>query len=259
MEFRIYQIDAFANKVFSGNPAAVVPLDEWPDDILMQNIAQENNLAETAFFVNEQDVYHIRWFTPTKEVELCGHATLASAYVIFNYHDTGSDKIKFSSKSGPLFVNKEDKRIVLDFPAIPPKACDMPDLIIEALGTKPASVMSCNNYFVIYESEEQVAAIQPDFTLLKKLDLQGVIVTAPAIDVDFISRYFAPKYGIPEDPVTGSAHCTLTPYWAKRLNKTHLTALQISGRGGELFCEDAKDRVKISGNAVEYLHGTIAI
>lgn len=259
MKLKIYQIDAFTSKVFSGNPAAVIPLDDWIDDNIMQNIAQENNLAETAFFIREEDGYYIRWFTPSSEIDLCGHATLASAFVIFNYVNTNADKINFSSKSGPLFVSKQNEKIILDFPSVPPNVCEIPDLLFKALGTKPALVMSCNNYFIVYDSEDEIATIQPDFDLLMKLDLQGVIVTAPGKDVDFISRYFAPKVGIPEDPVTGSAHCTLTPYWSKRLNKSQLTAKQISRRGGELFCEDAKDRIKISGRAVEYLQGTIVI
>jgi len=259
MKIKIYQIDAFANKIFSGNPAAVCPLDEWIDETLMQNIAQENNLAETAFFVKLGDVYQIRWFTPVKEVELCGHATLASAYVIFKYLEQKADIIKLTSKSGPLFVTSESEKIALDFPSIPPVLCDIPEYFVQALGARPESIMSCNNYFAIFESEDQVAAIVPDFSMLFKLDLQGVIITAPGENADFVSRYFAPKYGIPEDPVTGSAHCTLIPYWANRLNKTQLTARQISKRGGELFCEGLGDRVKIAGCAVEYLSGFIEV
>ena len=259
MELKIYQIDAFTKKIFSGNPAAVVPLTEWIDDKTMQNIALENNLAETAFFVNKAGTYHIRWFTPTKEVSLCGHATLASAYVIFNHLDTESSAIKFLSKSGLLFVHKENEKITMDFPSVPPGACETPDLIFEALGTDPAIVMSCNNYFVIYNSEEKVTNIQPNFDLLMKLNLQGVIVTAPGKDVDFISRYFAPKFGIPEDPVTGSSHTSLTPYWSKILGKERLTARQLSARGGELICEHKGQRVEISGHAVTYMKGKIRI
>ncbi|MEJ2543519.1 MAG: PhzF family phenazine biosynthesis protein [Calditrichaceae bacterium] len=207
MKIKIFQIDAFTSKVFAGNPAAVCPLDRWIDESRMQKIAQENNLAETAFFIKKGDEYQIRWFTPTKEVDLCGHATLASAFVIFKHLDQDIDNIKFSSESGPLYVNQDNEKIVLNFPSIPPVDCKMPEHIIEALGIKPKKIMSCNNYFAVFNSAEQVGAINPDFLLLSKLDLQGVIVTARGKDVDFVSRYFAPKYGIPEDPVTGSACC----------------------------------------------------
>ncbi|MBN1406483.1 MAG: PhzF family phenazine biosynthesis protein [Calditrichaceae bacterium] len=255
----MYQIDAFTDKVFTGNPAAVCPLDEWLDDEMMQHIAQENNLAETAFFVRNKDEYQIRWFTPTKEVDLCGHATLASAYVIFKHLDKTIDTIKFTSTSGPLYVNQENGKIALDFPSIPPVDCKMPAYLTQALGSEPDNIMSCNNYLAVFASEKQIADISPDFSLLCKLDLQGVIITAPGKNEDFVSRYFAPKYGIPEDPVTGSAHCTLIPYWAERLNKTHLTAKQISRRSGKLFCTDLGDRVKIAGYAVEYLSGNIEV
>ena len=259
MKIKMYQVDAFTNKVFTGNPAAVCPLDAWIDDVLMQNIARENNLAETAFFVKQNDGYHIRWFTPTREVDLCGHATLASAFVIFRYFEQGLETIKFLSQSGPLYVNNEEDRIALNFPSLPAVDCPMPEYLSEALGTAPDRIMSCNNYFAVFKSEEQVAAVNPDFSLLSRLDLQGVIITAPGINVDFVSRYFAPKYGIPEDPVTGSAHCTLIPYWAERLQKSEMTARQISRRGGELFCKNLGDRVKIAGYAVEYLTGYIEV
>ena len=259
MKIKIYQIDAFSDRVFAGNPAAVCPLDQWIDDEVMQHIAQENNLAETAFFVKEPDGYRIRWFTPTKEVDLCGHATLASAYVIFRHLDHGTDKIKFSSESGPLYVSKESDMIALNFPSLPPVDCQMPEYLIDALRTEPERIMSCNNYFAVFTSEDQIAEINPDFSLLSKLDLQGVIITSPGKNTDFVSRYFAPKYGIPEDPVTGSAHCNLIPYWSNRLNRAELTARQISRRGGELFCRDLGDRVNIAGYAVEYLSGYIEI
>lgn len=259
MKIKMYQVDAFTNKVFKGNPAAVCPLDDWIDEVLMQNIACENNLAETAFFVKEDNSYQIRWFTPTKEVDLCGHATLASAFVIFRYLERGLDTIKFSSDSGPLYVNKEADRMALDFPSLPAVDCQMPEYLSEALGAKPDRIMSCNNYFAVFKSEDQINVVNPDFSLLCKLDLQGVIITAPGKDVDFVSRYFAPKYGIPEDPVTGSAHCTLIPYWAERLQKSEMTARQISRRGGELFCKNLGDRVKIAGYAVEYFAGYIDV
>jgi len=259
MKTDIYQIDAFSAEVFSGNPAAVCPLEQWMDEDIMQNIARENNLAETAFFVRDESDYKIRWFTPTTEVDLCGHATLASAYVIFNYIEPSINNIAFTSASGPLFVKRTDDLIVLDFPAIPAQKCDCPDILGKALGAEPREVLCCTNYLVVFDSEKQIREIQPDFNMLMKLNLQGVIITAPGDKADFVSRYFAPKYGIPEDPVTGSAHSTLTPYWAQKLNKNKLAAKQISSRGGNLFCENLGERVQIGGHAAEYLRGTINI
>jgi PhzF family phenazine biosynthesis protein len=253
----IYQVDAFTSQVFSGNPAAVCPLEEWLQDDVMQAIAAENNLSETAFFVKEDDRYRIRWFTPVDEVDLCGHATLATAYVIFEYLDKKVDEIHFVSKSGPLSVRKKDGLITLDFPSKPPVGCSAPAELIRGLGSKPQEILCADDYFVLYASEDDIKAITPDMEVLKRLELRGVIVTAPGKSVDFVSRFFAPRLGVDEDPVTGSAHCTLIPYWSKRLNKNRLNARQLSSRGGELHCEDRGDRVLISGRAIEYMKGEI--
>jgi PhzF family phenazine biosynthesis protein len=259
MKIPLYQIDAFTSEVFSGNPAAVCPLENWLDDSLMQAIAMENNLSETAFFVPLQENYHIRWFTPVAEVDLCGHATLASAYSIFTYLDRSKNEVTFHSRSGPLSVSKQGDLLAMDFPSQPPSPCDPSPLLVEALGTKPVEVLSSEDYFVVLRSEKEIRNLQPDMGLLGKVDLRGVIVTANGMHVDFVSRFFAPKYGVNEDPVTGSAHCALIPYWSKRLGKNDLEALQVSKRGGELFCRDKGDRVAIAGRAVSYMEGVIAI
>jgi PhzF family phenazine biosynthesis protein len=259
MEIEIYQIDAFASKVFSGNPAAVCPLDAWIDDAIMQSIAQENNLSETAFFVHSGDEYQIRWFTPVAEVALCGHATLASAYVFFTHIDPSCQRVTFNSASGPLHVDKEAGRLCMNFPSQPPSACQAPEELIAGLGKAPSGVLSCEDYFVVFETEEDIRDLRVRMDLLKNLDLRGVIVTAPGRTVDFVSRFFAPALGIDEDPVTGSAHSALTPYWAERLNKKELSAHQLSARGGELFCKDLGERVEIAGTAVQYLHGIIVL
>jgi len=259
MEIPIYQIDAFAGKVFSGNPAAVCPLDAWLDDTTLQSIAQENNLSETAFFVKNNDGYQIRWFTPAAEVDLCGHATLASAFVILTHMDPSCVFVTFESKSGPLSVEKKADRLCMNFPSQPPYPCPAPGDLIAGLGKPPSFVLKSEDYFAVYETGADIRGLKPRMDLLKNLDLRGVIVTAPGTDVDFVSRFFAPALGIDEDPVTGSAHSELTPYWAKRLNKKELIARQISARGGELFCADLGDRVEISGTAVQYMHGTIII
>lgn len=259
MQLSFYQIDTFTEKVFSGNPAAVCPLDYWLDDELLQAIALENNLSETAFFVPSRKGYHIRWFTPATEVNLCGHATLASAYVIFNYLSPQSTQIKFSSASGPLIVSRENDRIILDFPANPPKACEPPSFLSEALGIEPSEVWWCDDYLVVLDSEEAIRKVKPDFPLIRKLDGQGVIVTARGGEVDFVSRYFAPKVGIDEDPVTGAIHCALIPFWSERLRKNELIARQLSQRGGELYCTCQGERVLIGGYAAEYLQGKIIL
>jgi len=259
MDIPLYQVDAFASSVFSGNPAAVCPLREWIPESLMQSIAQENNLSETAFLVPEGDAYRIRWFTPEAEVDLCGHATLASAYVIFDFLDPGRTQVSFQSRSGLLQVSRERDLLVMDFPSQPPHACEVPAELLTALGTEPQTVLCSEDYFVVFSGEEEVSGLKPDMNELKKLDLRGVIVTAPGRDVDFVSRFFAPGIGIPEDPVTGSAHCALVPYWAKRLRKKELRARQVSRRGGELFCRDLDGRVGIAGRAVLYMTGTIHV
>ncbi len=259
MELPLFQIDAFANKPFEGNPAAVCPLDTWLPDDVMQAVAEENNLSETAFFVPKGDRFHIRWFTPVKEVDLCGHATLAAAYVVFNFLDCCSDVIEFESKSGVLCLKRENELIVMDFPSLPPVSCDIPQEILKFFGKLPREVLKSDDYLFVFNDEKDVISLTPDIEYLKKLDLRGVIVTAESVDYDFVSRFFAPKFGISEDPVTGSAHCTLAPYWAERLKKRRLTARQVSARGGDLRCEVRGERVLISGKAVVYLKGTIII
>jgi PhzF family phenazine biosynthesis protein len=259
MKIPIYQIDAFANRVFAGNPAAVCPLEEWIKESLLQAIAQENNLSETAFFVPEEDGYHIRWFTPVAEVDLCGHATLASAFVIFSYFDTSSSKITFRSRSGRLTVVREKGLLSMDFPSQPPVACKTPRELLDGLGRKPLEVSCSEDYLAVFSGEDEIVGLDPDMGTLKKLDFRGVIVTAKGKKVDFVSRFFAPKLGVDEDPVTGSAHCALTPYWANKLNKQDLHAHQLSKRGGELFCSDCGDRVVISGRAVRFMEGSITI
>jgi PhzF family phenazine biosynthesis protein len=259
MKILIYQVDAFASRVFEGNPAAVCPLEEWLDDEVMQAIAQENNLSETAFFVPHEKGFDIRWFTPAAEVDLCGHATLASAFVVFTAIEPGRSEVTFASRSGPLSVSSNGDLLTLDFPAQPPAPCAAPSELAAGLGKDPAEVLACEDYFAVYASQEDIVGMRPDMSVLEKVDLRGVIVTAPGDEVDFVSRFFAPRYGIDEDPVTGSAHCALTPYWAQRLGKSKLHAYQLSRRGGELFCEDRGDRVMISGRAVLYLQGFITI
>jgi PhzF family phenazine biosynthesis protein len=257
MNIPLYQIDAFTSKVFAGNPAAVCPLEMWPDDSLLQAIAAENNLSETAFFVADDDHYALRWFTPTIEVDLCGHATLASAFVIFTELDTSRESVAFETQSGRLMVRRADGQLALDFPSRAPEPHTAPDALLRGLGKPPREVLAARDYMVVYDSEDEVRALQPNMDLLATLDRQGVIATAAGARSDFVSRYFAPAAGIPEDPVTGSSHCTLTPYWSRRLSRPRLHALQVSPRGGELFCEDRGDRVIIAGQAVNYLQGLI--
>jgi PhzF family phenazine biosynthesis protein len=257
MKISIFQVDAFTNQAFSGNPAAVCPLDYWLTDENMQAIAGENNLSETAFIVNRGDYYQIRWFTPQTEVDLCGHATLASAWVIMNKIQPDVDQIKFGSRGGELKVRRDGEYFLMDFPVHPPKECVVPNDLIKALGQNPVKVMASNYYLAIYDSEEEVRKLKPYMALLKELDRIGVIITAPGESVDFVSRFFAPAVGIPEDPVTGSAHCTLIPYWAEMLNKTSLTAKQVSCRGGDLICEYKDDRVIIGGQARLFMEGRI--
>ncbi|GAB4193109.1 MAG: PhzF family phenazine biosynthesis protein [Roseiflexaceae bacterium] len=259
MDITLYQIDAFTDRVFGGNPAAICPLDAWLDDALLQRIAAENNLSETAFFVHEGDGFRLRWFTPAIEVDLCGHATLASAFVIFSELGYAADTIRFHSHSGLLTVRREGGLLVMDFPSRPPEPAEVDPNVLPGLGAQPAELLAARDYFAVYATEAEVRALRPDMVLLGRIDRQGVIATAPGDEVDFVSRYFAPAAGVPEDPVTGSAHCTLIPYWSRRLGKTQLHARQISQRGGELFCTDQGDRVAIAGTAVKYLTGTIAI
>lgn len=253
MELRIYQLDAFASAPFKGNPAAVVPLERWLPDETMQSIASENNLSETAFYVRNGNRYHIRWFTPAVEVDLCGHATLASAAVI------GDSRVVFDCRSGEIAVTRDGARYTLDFPSLSPSSAEAPSRLFEALGATPSTVLKAIYYLCVFDTEDQVRNLSPNMAWLAAVDSSGVIVTAPGRDCDFVSRMFAPAKGIPEDPATGSAHCTLTPYWSQRLNKKQLFGRQISQRGGELWCEDRGDRVSIGGHVVKYLEGTISV
>lgn len=260
-KIKIYQIDAFSDKKFHGNPAAVCVLDEWLTEDLMQNIAAENNLAETAFVVKKNDDYEIRWFTPAVEVDLCGHATLASAHVLFNYYMHPTKQIVFQSrKRGQLSVDKQNDSLTLNFPADTTKKVDLPEGMIKALGKTPnETYQGLTDYLLIYSNQEEIEKLTPDFSMLVKVDARGIIVSAPGKITDFVSRFFAPRVGINEDPVTGSAHTTLTPFWSKRLGKKILTARQLSKRQGDLICEFHDDRVKISGKAVTYLIGEIEV
>ena len=250
MKIKQYQVDAFATRAFEGNPAAVCALEGWLDDGLLQAIAEENNLSETAFFVPSEKGFGLRWFTPVKEVDLCGHATLATAHVIFEKLGYAQPVITFETRSGDLFVKKKGPLLEMDFPACPPTRCALPDLLAEGLGQRPLEVWAADDYLAVFDSEATVRAITPNQVLLSQLDLRCVVITAPGTAVDFVSRVFGPKFGIPEDPVTGSAHCALVPYWAKRLGKNVLTARQVSRRGGNIGCELNADRVMLSGSAV---------
>lgn len=260
MKLTLYQIDAFAEEVFSGNPAAVCVLDTWLEDKTMQRIAMENNLAETAFLVKNANIYKIRWFTPEIEVDLCGHATLASAYVLFRFFENGFSQLEFfSPRSGILKVQKtDDGYLTLDFPADETAFVDELDAITKSIGIAPLkTIKGKTDYLLIYSSQKEIEQISPNFHLLDQLGCRGVIVSSPGDEVDFVSRFFAPQCGIPEDPVTGSAHTTLTPYWAKVLGKEKMTAKQLSPRGGDLICRNLGARVKISGKAVLYMIGEI--
>jgi len=259
MQLTFHQVDAFSDRAFGGNPAMVYKLDAWLADDLMQKIAAEHNLAETAFLVREGQQWHIRWFTPTTEVPLCGHATLASAYVLFEiYHET-VQQLDFICKSGPLSVTREADRLWLDFPARMPGEVGASLAVQTALGVEAVDVLGFNELFVVLESEQAVLDCRPDMAALAKLPWPGAIVTAPGSRHDFVSRYFAPAIGINEDPVTGSTHCSLIPYWSKRLGKLGLTAYQCSARGGTLFCRLEGERVKIGGHATLVASGTLSL
>ena len=259
MELLLYQVDAFASKLFEGNPAAVCPLETWLPEEIMQSIAAENNLSETAFFVPDDNGYHIRWFTPTSEVDLCGHATLASAYILFNILGHKKEKIVFKSKSGPLTVMKDNDQLIMDFPAQPPVICETPKEIVDAFGRAPIECLRSEDFIVVFEREIDIESAKPDLEQLRNIDLRGVIITARSIRYDFVARFFAPKYGIPEDPVTGSAYTQLAPYWANQLGFKRFSVKQLSSRSGELTCEIIDDRVLISGKAILYLEGRIKI
>ena len=259
MELKLYQVDAFAERVFEGNPAAVVPLEAWLPDELLQAIALENNLSETAFFVAEGAGYRLRWFTPEAEVDLCGHATLASAHVLFEHLAYPGAEIHFETRSGRLTVSRSNGGIRMDFPAIIPEPMEMLPAIVEGLGARPARLLGAPDYVAVFDSEAQVRTLEPDFAILKTLDRRGVLATAPGDEVDFVSRCFFPKLKVDEDPVTGSAHCKMVPYWAERLGRKALIARQLSKRGGTVRCELADDRVLLAGRAVDYLIGRINI
>lgn len=258
MKIPFYQIDAFTGSVFFGNPAGVCLLDKWLPDNILQSIAAENNLSETAYIIKDGNRYGLRWFSPKMEVDLCGHATLASAFVLFQYIIPAENSVSFNTQSGLLTVTRQNNLLAMDFPTRHPEPRHTPEILIKALGCTPKETyFSVRDCMAVFESEDQVRQLQPDMELLCKLDAIGIIATAPGALSDFVSRFFAPKAGVPEDPVTGSAHCTLAPYWSDRLKKKTLHALQISKRGGELFCQNLGDRTQIAGKAVTYLQGTI--
>lgn len=259
MKLKQYQVDAFTDKVFGGNPAAVVPLASWPDDLLLQAIAEENNLSETAFFMAVEEGFQLRWFTPVAEVDLCGHATLASAHVLFELLDYSEPVITFETRSGRLLVEHDGGRLRMSFPACPPVPQEIPEALTRGLGRRPLEVLAADDYMAVFDSEATVRALAPDQTVLGRLDRRGVIVTAPGMEVDFVSRFFAPQFGIAEDPVTGSAHCELAPYWAERLGKNVLTARQVSKRGGDIVCEVEAERVFLTGSAVTFMEAEITV
>lgn len=259
MRIPIYQIDAFTNELFRGNPAAVCPLEEWIDDHLMQKIAKENNLSETAFFIKKGDLYELRWFTPEFEIDLCGHATLAAAYVIFEYLEKELNEISFNTKSGILKVIKKNTLLSMVFPSREGIKHDITKELVEALGKKPLELYKSRDYMAVYEREEDIINLNPDMDKLEKINIFGIIVTSKGNKTDFVSRYFIPSSVICEDPVTGSSHCTLIPYWKKVLNKDKFVARQLSDRSGILYCRDLEERVEISGEATFYLEGYINI
>lgn len=257
--FPLYQIDAFADRPFAGNPAAVMPLERWLPDAVMQAIAAENNLSETAFLVREGSGYRIRWFMPVGEIDLCGHATLASAFVVLTELEPGKDRVEFASMSGPLAVTRQGDTFHLDFPTRPPQPVPCPAGLAEALGVPVKETWLTRDLFALLEDEATVRNLKPDLEALSRLEPTSFVVTAKGTDCDFVSRCFAPREGIPEDPVTGSVHCVLIPYWAERLGRTQLFARQLSKRGGELYCELQGDRVQIAGKAVKVLEGAFLL
>jgi len=260
MKIPYFHIDAFTTKAGHGNPAGVCILENWIDDKIMQTIASENNLSETAFLLQNGSSYEIRWFTPISEINLCGHATLASGFAIFNYISPELSEISFKSHlSGELSITKNNGLYFLDFPSLPATICKTPSDIIKAFGIVPMETLKADDYLVVFENENQISSLNPKFELLNQIDGRGVIVTAKGTKSDFVSRFFCPKYGINEDPVTGSSHCTLIPYWHEKLQKNRMHAFQLSPRGGELLCEIHDSRVSIGGNAIYYMQGTITI
>lgn len=258
-QFDIYQVDAFASAPFGGNPAAVVPLEAWLPDAMLQRIAEENNLSETAYFVRAGDVYELRWFTPAVEVDLCGHATLASAFVLFDQLGVKEDLLRFATRSGELQVRRDGDTLAMDFPAKQPQAVEIPPGLLQALGLPDAQALyRTDDYLVVIDDESLIDGLKPDFAALAAFDVRGVAVTAPSVRFDFVSRWFGPRVGVNEDPVTGSAHTSLAPYWAERLAKRSLSAQQGGARKGQLQCQvQDNGRVIISGQAALYLRGTI--
>lgn len=259
MKISLYQVDAFANKAFEGNPAAICPLKSWLPEQTMQAIAAENNLSETAFFVPNEDAYDLRWFTPSTEVDLCGHATLAAAHVLFHELGYEGEEIRFNTRSGSLSVVRDGASLTMNFPAQVPQPFELPIELVEALGTTPEDCLKFADIIAVLSSEDQVRQAQPDMVLLEKLDCRGIIITAQAEQYDFVARWFGPRTGIEEDPVTGSAFTQLVPYWANRLGKKVFEAKQVSQRGGEVGCVLDGDRVLLSGGAVLYMRGVIDI
>ena len=257
MKIPMYQVDAFTGEIFKGNPAAICILEEWIDDKLMQNIAMENNLSETAFCIVKEDICELRWFTPEEEIDLCGHATLATAFVIFEILNYPSNKIKFATQSGILEIEKDDENIIMDFPSIELIKTQITEKLIKGLGKEPKEVYESRDLMLIYDSEQDIKDLKPNIEELKLIDTVGIIVTARGKEVDFVSRYFAPSCGVLEDPVTGSAPCTLVPYWSKILGKKKLVAQQLSQRGGILKCEDLGVKVKIYGKVKLFFKGEI--
>ncbi|MFW6191922.1 MAG: PhzF family phenazine biosynthesis protein [Gemmatimonadota bacterium] len=271
MRARAFQVDAFTDRLFAGNPAAVVLLDDWPRDDLLQDVAAENNLSETAFLVRQVDAYELRWFTPTDEVDLCGHATLAAGFVVLGFLEGGRRDVAFHTRSGRLGVRREGRRYAMDFPAL--RSEPVPEerertSVLDALGAERGEVLAAKDYLVVLGSEDDVRSLRPDFDALRRLDRRGVVATAaadPGDDgddlpaPDFVSRFFAPRVGVPEDPVTGSAHCALAPYWSERLGRRRLVGRQVSRRGGTVHCEDRGERVTLAGDAVLFLDGTVRI
>jgi len=259
MTLKCYHVDAFTSVPFAGNPAAVCLLDHWLEDAMLQSIAAEHNLSETAFLVQREQDYDLRWFTPELEIDLCGHATLASAHVLFEELGHPGNEIRFQSQSGELIARRRDERIELNFPSRNPAPCPPPPALVEALGIPPLEVFKSRDYLAVYASEQEVIALKPDFSKLRTLAALGIIVSARGDVVDFVSRFFAPNAGVPEDPVTGSAHCTLIPFWAARLHKQELHARQVSRRGGDLFCRNLGPRVGIAGHSVTFSRGHITL
>ena len=259
MSIPYYHIDAFTGRLFSGNPAGVCLLTDWLPDAVLQSIAAENNLAETAFAVQRDQSFDLRWFAPAQEMDLCGHATLAAAHVIFRHLGYRASAVSFQTRSGVLTVTRNDEMLTLDFPSRPAAACAAPVELLEALGCAPSATAKARDYLAIFDSEQAIRNLRPDMSALMRLDCMGLIVTAPGEHCDFVSRFFAPRVGVPEDPATGSSHCTLIPYWAQRLGRPQFRALQVSQRGGEFFCEHRGQRVGIAGRAVTYSTGFLHV